>query len=273
VRWVTDTGELHEWFRGEWRQEYLVKSTGDYRVLRRALEGTRFHATDAAFEASEALLGAGGITMGQLGDASLEVRTPLQAVQIDCAGLERFSCDLATEEPALMELLELMEERTVEKLRLVLGSRAVMIKLWENLSIETMGPRVFARFLAPLYRRLRRVLEGTGKGLHVHYDGKLAAIARDIADMGFAGIDSLTGPPEGDLSSAQARSLWPRAFLWLHPNLGWYALPEKDLRAAVRGLARGADRRYCLMISEEVPSTWERTVPIVLDELSAGRWG
>ncbi len=270
VHWVTDAGELHEWFRGEWRQEYLVKSAGDYRILSRALEGTRFTATDEAFNSAEAQLGGGGVTMGQLGDGIMEVRTPLQAVQIDCAGLERFSYDLASEEPALMELLELMEERTVEKLRLVLGSRAVMIKFWENLSIETMGPRIYRRYLVPLYRKLCRLLEGTGKGLHVHYDGKLGPVAADIAGLGFSGIDSLTGPPEGDLSSAEARALWPQVFLWLHPNLGWYALPEKELRAAVRRMAEGAGRRYCLMISEEVPASWERAVPVVLDELNRG---
>lgn len=26
VRWVTDVGELHEWYLGEWRQEHLVKT-------------------------------------------------------------------------------------------------------------------------------------------------------------------------------------------------------------------------------------------------------
>ena len=164
VRVVTDAGELHEWYRGEWRQQYLVKSPGDYRILARALEGTRFTATDAAFDRSEESLGDGGVTMGQLGDAIWEVRAPLQAVQIDCAGLERFSFDLASEEPALMELLELMEDRTLEKTRLVRGSHAVMIKLWENLSIETMGPQVYRRFLVPLYRKICRSSRGDGQG-------------------------------------------------------------------------------------------------------------
>jgi hypothetical protein len=267
VRWVTDIGELHEWYRGEWRQEYIIKSPTDYRILARALQDTRFTRTDTAFDTAEAEIGSRGITMGQLGDTEFESRTPLQAIQIDCAGLERFSLDLASEEPALLELIDLMSERTREKFRLARSSGARMIKLWENLSIETMGPRVYARYLIPLYRQLGAIFEGTGKSIHVHYDGKLGPIAGDIAGLPFAGIDSLTGPPEGDLSSAEARSLWPRIFLWLHPNLGWYQRPEEALRSAVRGMADGAKRGYCLMISEEVPPFWERTVPVVLDEL------
>jgi hypothetical protein len=268
VRWLTDAGELREWYRGEWRQEYLVKSPADYRILRRALEGTRFRASDAAFDAAERRLGETGVTFGQLGGSVFEVRTPLQAVQIDWAGLERFSYDLAAEEPALMELLELMEERTLEKAALVRGSRARMIKLWENLSIETMGPGIFRRRLVPLYHKMAALLEGTGKGIHVHYDGKLRAIAADIGSLPFAGIDSLTGPPEGDLEAAEARAMWPSLFLWMHPNLGWYSLPEAELRRRVRRAGQGAGgRRYCLMISEEVPPEWERTVPAVLDAL------
>lgn len=267
VRWVTDVGELHEWYRGEWRQEYLVKSPADYRILRRALEDTRYGADDASFDRSERRLGDGGVTMGQLGDSLIEVRTPLQTLQIDCAGLERFSYDLAAEEPGLMELLEQMNERTLEKLRLVRGSRAVMIKLWENLSIETMGPGLYRRHLVPLYRKVFDVLDGSGKGLHVHYDGKLRPIAGDIAGLPFAGIDSLTGPPEGDLSAAEARALWPETFLWLHPNLGWYEAGAEGLRRRLRGMADGARSRFCMMISEEVPPGWAETVPIVLDEL------
>ena len=36
-------------------------------------------------------------------------------------------------------------------------------------------------------------------------------------------------------------------------------------------MAEGAGQRYCLMISEEVPPSWQRTVPLVLDELDRFR--
>ncbi|MCX6930567.1 MAG: hypothetical protein NT154_46280, partial [Verrucomicrobia bacterium] len=29
VRWITDRGELHEWYLGEWRREHLVKTPED----------------------------------------------------------------------------------------------------------------------------------------------------------------------------------------------------------------------------------------------------
>jgi hypothetical protein len=203
----------------------------------------------------------------------MEARTPLQAVQIDCAGLERFSIDLALECPELLELLEQMNERTLEKFRLIRGSKAIDLKLWENLSIETMGPAVYRNQLVPVYRRIFDILAGTGKRLHVHYDGNLRSIAAEIRELGFDGLDSLTGPPEGDLSAVEARALWPDTFLWLHPNLGWYERSEAGLQERVRAAVRGAGpSRFCLMISEEVPPEWQRTVPVVLRTLEATSW-
>lgn len=80
------------------------------------------------------------------------------------------------------------------------------------------------------------------------------------------GIETM-GPPEGDLSVTEARSLWPGIFLWLHPNLGWYSLGADALKSKLRAMARGAGGRFCMMISEEVPPSWEQSVPLVLGEL------
>ena len=65
-------------------------------------------------------------------------------VQIDLAGLERFSLDLADEHPALMELLELMTELLLRQFREAIKTSAQYIKLWENLSIETIGRPQYA---------------------------------------------------------------------------------------------------------------------------------
>jgi hypothetical protein len=199
----------------------------------------------------------------------LENRNAFQSVQIDAAGLERFSIDLAMGEPELLELIELMNQRTLQKFRCILASRAEHFKLWENLSIETMGPEVYRTHLLPMYRRIFELLDGSGKKLQVHYDGKLRVIGREIRNLNFHGLDSLTGPPEGDLYAAEARALWPDTFFWLHPNLCWYDLPEAQLRERIRRVCADAGScRYCLLISEEVPANWQRSIPAVLDTLA-----
>ena len=82
-----------------------------------AFESTCYAAGPEGFEQAEAELGDKGITLGVLEiDAHLR-RTPLLQVQIDFAGPERLALDLADEVPELMDLLELLTELTLRKLR------------------------------------------------------------------------------------------------------------------------------------------------------------
>jgi len=262
IVWTTDIGELHEWYLGEWRMEHLIKDDGDYRIMARALSGSSFTPTDVYFDAAEKEVGDNGITLGQLD------RTPLQKIQIDYAGLEKFSVDLALENPDLLELIELMNELKLQELDCALKTKATQIKLWENLSIATMGPGLYRKFLVPVYQRILERMRDSGKRLQVHYDGQLRLIAEDIQDLDFDGIDSLTQAPEGDMTIADARRLWPDKFLWMHPNLEWYSGSMEVLESKIRKMAADATPgRYCLMISEEVPSTWVVSVPVVLRTL------
>ena len=271
IRLVTDRGELHEYYLDNWQQEYLIKSPADYRIVTHAFSDAVFKPNDTHFERSEAELGDRGITLGHLGWTKWENRrTPFQAIQIDFTGLERFSVDILDEEPGLMELIELMNEQTVEVFKTVLNTRVRQIKLWENLTIETMGPALFRRYLVPLYEKISEVLDGSDKKVLVHFDGKLRVIADDIARLAFDGIDSLTPPPEGDLTIARARRIWTDKFFWLHPSLSWFHMPEKELIHNIRQMASDAGpSRYCMMISEEVPPDWERTMPLVLNTLDS----
>ena len=269
IKWITDKGQLHEWYLDEWRQEYLIKSPEDYTIMARALSGTKFIATDKAFDESEKQLGDKGITVGQIGPLG-RGRTPFQVVQIDFAGLEKFSMDIALEVPQLLELLEVMNDLMIDAIKCTLKSKATQIKLWENLSIETMGPNLYRKHLVPIYKRIFEAIEGAGKKIQVHYDGKLNVISEDIAQIPFDGIDSLTPAPEGDMIISEARQKWPDKFFWLHPSLSWFHLPEDELRNNIRKIAGDAGpTRYCMMMSEDVPPDWEKTVPIVLDTLKS----
>jgi hypothetical protein len=265
VRWITDIGELREWYLDNWRQEYLIKGSQDYRIMARALSDAKVLPVPEAFMQSEAAVGTNGITLG----VPALNRTAFQKVQIDFAGLERFSLDLAEELPELLALLELMNELTYREFEVLAGLPVRLIKLWENLSIETMGPRVYRRHLVPVYQRVLETVGRSGQKLSVHYDGKLRLIAEDIRRLSFDGIESLTPPPEGNMGIAEARQAWPDKFFWLHPCLGWYGEPQEELARKVREMARDAGpRRYCLMISEDVPANWQQAFPQVLEALA-----
>jgi hypothetical protein len=267
VRWITDMGEVREVHLGEWQQEHFVKTPADYRVLRRAFEDSRYTATAEFFHQSEAELGDAGITVGALGWTPLR-RTPLLQVQVDFAGPERFALDMADEVPELLELLELLADLTLQKFREAVKTPARHIKLWENLTIDMLGAANYRRWLVPLYRQILDIMRRADRRLLVHYDGKLKAIAPDIAALDFE-LDSFTPPPDGDMLVAEARAAWPDKFLWLHPPLDWFRESQTALVERIRQMARDAGpRRFCLMISEEVPDHWQRHVPAVLEALA-----
>ena len=70
------------------------------------------------------------------------------------------------------------------------------------------------------------------------------------------------------MSVAEARKAWPEKFLWLHPPLGWFLERRPELMKRIREMVRDAGpRRFCLMISEEVPENWREQVPAVLETL------
>ena len=263
VRLITDCGELHEEYEGEWRREHFIKTPEDYKIMARALEGVTVCTDNTAFEESERQLGEGGITVGQIIGLGTG-RTPVMVLQVDWVGLEQWSYDIASELPEMMHLLEMMNDIKRKEIQAAALSKAVHLKLWENLTISTMGPSLYREHLVPLYQDIIGILDRHGKRLHVHYDGQLRAIADDIAGLGFDGIDSLTEAPEGDMTVAEARERWPDKFLWIHPNLGLYHQPE-CLGANIRRIQRDAgNTRSCLMISEDIPPNWQQTIPLVL---------
>ena len=158
----------------------------------------------------------------------------------------------------------------MQEIREAVKTPATHIKLWENLSIETLGPTYYKDYLVPLYKQILEIMNKAGKRLHVHYDGQLEAISQDIAVLDIDGIDSFTEAPEGNMTTGQAREIWPDKFLWQNINLGWYEMPREKLKSNIERVIREAEnKRQCLMISEEVPQNCQETVPFVLETLSS----
>lgn len=70
------------------------------------------------------------------------------------------------------------------------------------------------------------------------------------------------------MTAREERLVRPKKMLWCNLPLGWYQLPGKLLQQKVRQLIDNTEpARFCLMISEDVPPDWERTIPAVLSVL------
>ena len=102
----------------------------------------------------------------------------------------------------------------------------------------------------------------------VHYDGALNVIADEIARAPFHMIESLTEPPEGDMTYDQCRRAWPDKVFWANINVDLYSEPEQVLRKAVlQKRHRAGKKALAFEISEDLPANWQQSIPIVLATL------
>lgn len=120
----------------------------------------------------------------------------------------------------------------------------------------------------PVYEEAFPILRAAGKRVFVHYDGALRVIADQIARAPFDGIESLTEPPEGDMTYDECRAMWPDKVFWANINVSCYALPPEQLTEAVLAKQQRAGKRgLAFEISEDLPANWRETIPVVLRAL------
>ena len=87
-------------------------------------------------------------------------------------------------------------------------------------------------------------------------------------------IESLTPPPEGDMTLTECRQIWPDKLFWSNINVACYDLPPVELKAEVLRRVEDAapdGRRLALEVSEQYPDNWKESLPLVLQALETLR--
>ena len=269
VRKRTPVGEIRKVTRNGWHHEDWIKEPRDYRVVRWIVENTELQPCFDRFTQYEAVVGDYGVTV-ITGSGNWLHRTPLMKINIDWAGTERFCGDVALSVPELFELYEALKKQFLAEQRLIAAGPGRYVKWSENLTISMIGPNRYREWLMPVYREGVPILEAGGKRVMVHYDGQLQVIADQIAAAPFHIIESLTEPPEGDMTYQQCRTLWPDKVFWANINAAVYEQPADALRRTVLGMVERAGRRgLAFEISEMLPRTWKEAIPVVLEALDA----
>jgi hypothetical protein len=269
--WVIETiktslGELRKVVMDGWTQEYFLKTPADYRVAEYITRNTTVEPLPEVYAEAEAWLGERGIPLVYIG------RSPYQTVLVDWAGLENFSYHLADGFPQFFALLEAMEDLSLATAQVATQLPGRYISLLENLTADQVGPRRFKSVHLPYYEKLMLLLHGAGKKVYFHLDGKLKSLVPLLTQAGFDGIDSLTEPPEGDITLEEARAAWPETCFWANINVGLYQLPPRALQATVRRMAYDAGpdgRRLIFEVSEDLPENWRESLPVVLEALNS----
>lgn len=265
----TPLGEIHTTFEDGWRQKYFLETPEDYRVMTYVVEHTDIVPAYEAYNAKAASLPPWGIAIPELW------RTPLQQMQVDFAGLENFSYHLIEFEEEVRALYAALLNQFRQITQVVAKGPGRYLSNLENFMANLLGPQRFAEFHVPVYEECFPILHQAGKLIGCHYDGQLAVCRELIAKSPIDLIESLTPPPEGDLTLAEARAAWPDKLFWSNINVGCYDLPPAELRELV--LKRAAEaapdgRRLAFEVSEQYPANWRDSMPVVLKALQETRW-
>jgi hypothetical protein len=246
----------------EWHDEYWINEPQDYRIRQWIVEHTEVVPQYDEFARMEELANDRGVTVIGAG------RTPAMSIQVDYAGAERFALDVARGVDELFGLYEAERKLFLALNRAIASGPGRFVKWNENLTIPMLGPRRYRELLLPVYDEAVPILEAAGKRVMVHYDGQLRAVADQIAGAPFHIVQSLTEPPEGDMTLDACRAAWPDKALWANLNVGLYSLPPEALRQAVTAMRQRAGKKaLAFEISEDVPANWRESVPVVLQTL------
>jgi len=260
----TPVGEIQATWESGWNKKYFLETPADYRVMTYVVEHTAIAPCYDDYRAKAAALPPWGIAIPELW------RSPLQQILVDFAGLEHLCWHLVEYEEEVRKLYGALLRNFRRIVEIVADGPGRYLSNLENFTADTLGPRRYREFLLPVYEECFPRLHAAGKLIGCHYDGRLASCRQAIAGAPIDVIESLTPPPEGDLTLVQARAAWPNKLFWSNLNVGCYELPPAALKALVLQRVTEAapdGRRLAFEVSEQYPANWRKSMPVVLDAL------
>ena len=258
----TSLGTLQQIKRDGWVIEHWIKTPEDYRIMKWIVENTEQTACYEEYDKQLQRIGDYGIIL------LFASRSPAMSICVDWAGVETFCMDLALEVPELYDLYEARKRFFLEETRLIAEGPGRFVKWPENLSGRMLGPRRYDRLLVEVYNEAIPIMERGRKRVLVHYDGALSAVAERITGAPFHILESLTEPPEGDMTYDQCRKKWPNKTFWGNINQGVFSLPESQLRQVIIDKRERAGKKaFAFEAYEYLPPNWQQSFPVILDTL------
>ena len=191
--------------------EFLVKSPDDYRTLKFIVEDIHYEPYYYAIEDQLKHLGEDGIVVADL------PYEPLERLLLDWVEWKRFYLDLSKNPRVIDEIVEILEKKYEDELfPIAANSPSEVIRYGGNVDSILVSPFMFRRYYSPSYSKFAELLHAKGKFLSVHMDGRLKALAEEIAKSNVDIVEAFTPPPMGDLPLNPAMALWKNKSIWIN---------------------------------------------------------
>jgi len=235
---------------GWWQTEYPVKRQEDLAAVLEIAQAHTYVLDTSAWERWEGEVGEDGVL-------ALEIpRRPYSDLLHEFLGWSEGL--LFLREPLVQEINAVLEAKLQPLVEQVARLEGELVLAPDNLDGQFISPRAFQNYLADSYRRTAELLHQGGKRLVVHIGGPIRHLLTPLAATGVDGLEGVAGPPQSDLSLAEARqAVGPDLTLWGGiPQDFTLDTHERERLARAVGQAvqdaRG-DARMILGIADRVP--------------------
>jgi hypothetical protein len=244
-------------------EEYLIKQPADWNVVNYILKSVIDKLTPIYEDIKRA--------EDQLGDDGIVIamvpKTAWQRAWTILAGPERSAIDFHERPEEVQEYIELDKRFHTRLAEFAAECPAKCIDIVDNIS-DMISPKYWREFCLPVFEIYRKQLEGTGKVLAVHMDGRLGHLRKEIAEAPINVVESFAVPPTGDISLTEVKKIWPDKLIFMNTanHLAW-AKPE-EVRKGYEELAGewGSKKGLLLELMEELPlETVEAHMSAALD--------
>ena len=205
--WKTPEGALEaRWEPGPdgdwWQTEYPVKDASDLAMVEGVIRSMRYELPDDLPE-------------GNSDDViELPMRPYSELLHSFLGWTEGFL--IAMEEDEIISgLVDLMEGKYAQLVQDLLRFPLMTFLAPDNLDANFISPGIFSNHMATAYRRTVDALHTGARSLTVHLGGNSRPLLAPLVACGGDCLEGICGPPQGDASIPEARSLvGPGTMLW-----------------------------------------------------------
>jgi len=183
--------------------EHPLKTADDFKVMCWIEENTRFSydSDSVAKYVAETV----GVTVAML---LPRMKSAFQAMIEQYVGTEELIYALADFPDTVETLWRQMVENDLTAVRLAAEADFEHWITWEDSSTGNYSPAMYERYIGSEIRQWCEILKTHGgKKYHQHACGLLKGILPAMLAQGIAGVESLSPPPTGDITLADARQL------------------------------------------------------------------
>ncbi|NIM45735.1 MAG: hypothetical protein GTO54_08975, partial [Nitrososphaeria archaeon] len=129
-----------------WVKEHPIKSLSDYDVVKFIIEDTVYKPNHEAAAWVDKHIGDDGYVRAGC-------KSPFQSLLLDFMGYQTLAVEVYTHRKEFEDLLEVMERKYYEVIRILADSPVRVIGIDGNINGRVTSPKFFERYLLPVYRK------------------------------------------------------------------------------------------------------------------------